>query len=115
MYKRQLVINKGKHQKATLTTAIEVKDKQAATANLIDPQLPLPKMKSVTLPEVDRRDIKTVLDLGSGEFIENFGRNGDFGKFNQLGKGDLWQDGPSVIGTLRGGELKFADARKPFR
>ena len=72
-----LVINKGKHQKATLTTAIEVKDKQTATANLIDPQQSRSKVKSVTLPEVHRRDIKTVLDLGSGELIENFGRNGD--------------------------------------
>ncbi len=61
----------------------------------------------VTLPDVDRRDIKTVLDLVSGEFMDNLARDGDATQFQKLGKGDLWQDGPNAIGTLRGATLQY--------
>jgi hypothetical protein len=49
--------------------------------------------RTVMLPDVDRRDGPTVLDLASGELIENMARDGDASGYIKLGKGDLWQDG----------------------
>jgi len=62
----------------------------------------------VTLPDVDRRDTKTILDLASGQFIENLApKNSDGSQFTKLGKGDLWFD--QAIGTLRGGTIQAWD------
>ncbi|TWU44956.1 Regulatory protein BlaR1 [Novipirellula aureliae] len=115
--KPTLAINKGKHLEKTLSTTVEVKDGSTATADLLSESEPREQSapRTSTLPDVDRRDIDTVLDLGSGEFIENFYRSGDFGKFSEIGKGDLWQDGPNAIGTVRGGKIVFPDGRKPIR
>ncbi|WP_404308654.1 M56 family metallopeptidase [Neorhodopirellula lusitana] len=115
--KPTLAINKGKHLEKTLSTTVEVKDGRTITADLLsDIELgEQPDLRTTTLPDVDRRDIHTVLDLGSGEFIENFMRSGDFGKFTEIGKGDLWQDGPNAIGTVRGGKIVFPDGRKLVR
>jgi len=67
----------------------------------------------VTLPDVDRRDVNTILDLSSGEFQKNLMREGSaesFATFNRLGKGDLWYD--SVLGTMRGATIQKWDGEK---
>ena len=78
-------------------------------------EIEIATVTAVTLPDVDRRDINTVLDLASGTFIENVARDGNVDRFNELGKGDLWQDGPNAIGTLRGGKIEFPEAQRLLR
>jgi beta-lactamase regulating signal transducer with metallopeptidase domain len=66
-----------------------------------------------TLPDVDRRDVNTILDLHSGAFQKNLMGKGDaasFEKFNKLGKGDLWYD--RVLGTIRGASIQKWDGKK---
>lgn len=72
--------------------------------------------KTVMLPDVDRRDCPTVLDLASGDLIENMARDGDVSRFGRLGKGDLWQDG-GYFGTVRHARAMLWDGSQftPFK
>ncbi|MCP4452227.1 MAG: hypothetical protein GY809_12250 [Planctomycetes bacterium] len=71
--------------------------------------------RTVMLPDVDRRDCPTVLDLASGELIENIARDGDASGYIRLGKGDLWQDG-GYFGTVRDARAMLWDGTQfaPF-
>jgi type II secretion system protein G len=72
--------------------------------------------RTVMLPDVDRRDGPTVLDLASGKLVENIARNGDASAYIQLGKGDLWQDS-GYFGTVRDATAMLWDGAEftPFQ
>ncbi|NQV34858.1 MAG: type II secretion system protein GspG [Phycisphaeraceae bacterium] len=72
--------------------------------------------KTVMLPDVDRRDGPTVLDLASGKLVENIARDGDASAYLRLGKGDLWQDG-GYFGTVRDARAMLWDGQQfaPFK
>ena len=91
-------------------------------ANLITPRKPGQRQtelnqptRTVMLPDVDQPDCPTVLDLGSGELIENIAHNGDASGYTGLGKGDLWHDG-GYFGTVRDARAMLWDGTKfaPF-
>jgi len=80
------------------------------------PSEPDRSTKTVMLPDVDRRDGPTVLDLASGELIENLARGGDVSAYVALGKGDLWQD-DGYFGTVRDARAMLWDGTQfvPFK